>query len=178
MIRLPTPSCYLQVAIVSLREDLSNVDYKKLNVATVTDAFPLPFTDNILDTVAGHNCYSFLDGFSGYNQIRMHRDDQEKMAFVTKWGVLVVVVMMLSLKTAPATFQRIISEIFEDFIPAFMQVFLDDFAVYGQHAEHLQHLQLCLERCCHLRLRLNPAKCAFQVTRGALLGPIVIFGGV
>ena len=59
------------------------VDYRKLNAATVTDAFPLPFTDGVLDAVAGHEVYSFLDGFSGYNQIRMHPDDQEKTAFVT-----------------------------------------------------------------------------------------------
>ena len=50
----------------------------------VTDAFPLPFNDNILDTVVGHGCYSFLDGLNGYNQIRMHPYDQEKMAFVTE----------------------------------------------------------------------------------------------
>ena len=51
------------------------VDYRKLNAATVTDAFPLPFTDGVLDAVAGHEVYSFLDGFSGYNQIWMHHDD-------------------------------------------------------------------------------------------------------
>ena len=80
------------------------VDYRKLNAATVTDAFPLPFTDGVLDAVAGHEVYSFLDGFSGYNQIRMHPDDQEKTAFVTEWGVFVAVVMMFGLKTASATF--------------------------------------------------------------------------
>ena len=47
------------------------VDYRKLNAATVTDAFPLPFIDGVLDAVAGHEIYSFLDGFSGYNQVRM-----------------------------------------------------------------------------------------------------------
>ena len=59
------------------------VDYRKLNAVTVTDAFPLPFTDNVVDAVAGHDMYSFLDGFSGYNQVRMHPDDQEKTTFVT-----------------------------------------------------------------------------------------------
>ena len=58
------------------------VDYQKLNAATVTDAFPLPFTDGVSDAVAGHEVYSFLDGFSGYNQIRMHLDDQEKTALI------------------------------------------------------------------------------------------------
>jgi hypothetical protein len=60
--------------------------------------------------------YNFLDGFSGYNQIRMAEEDQEKTAFVTEWGVFVAVVMMFGLKTAPTTFQRIIMEIFEEYI--------------------------------------------------------------
>ena len=74
------------------------VDYRKLNVATVTDAFPLPFTDGVLDAVAGHEVYSFLDGFSGYNQIRMHPVDKEKTTFFTEWGVFVAVVMIFGLK--------------------------------------------------------------------------------
>ena len=96
------------------------VDYRKLNAATVTDAFPLPFTDGILDVVHGHEMYSFLGRFSVYNQVRMHLDDQEKTAFVTKRGLFVVVVMMFGLKTAPATFQRVIQEIFHEYIPTFM----------------------------------------------------------
>ena len=123
------------------------VDYQKLNAATVTDAFGLAFTNNILDIFDGHDCYSFLHKSIGYNQICMHPDDQEKMAFVTEWGVFIAIVMMFCLKTALATFQRIISKIFDEFIPACMQVFLDDFAVYGHQTEHLQHLQLCLDRC-------------------------------
>ena len=71
--------------------------------ATVTDGFPLMFTDSVLDTVASHECYSFLDGFSGYNQIRMHLEDKEKTTFVTEWGVFMVEVMMLGLKTVPTT---------------------------------------------------------------------------
>ena len=53
------------------RKILVSIDYRKLNAATVTNGFPLPFTDSVLDTVAGHECYSLLDGFSAYNQICM-----------------------------------------------------------------------------------------------------------
>ena len=80
------------------------MDCRKLNAITITDVFPLPFTDSLLDVVVGHEMYNFLDGFSGYNQVRMHLDDQEKTAFVTKWGVFITVVMMFGLKTVPATF--------------------------------------------------------------------------
>ena len=99
------------------------VDYRKLNVVTIKDAFPLPFTDSVLDAVAGHDIYSFLDGFNDYNEVWIHSDDQEKTKFVTEWGVFVAVVSMFGLKTAPTTFQGIISEVFIEYIPAFMQVF-------------------------------------------------------
>ena len=122
------------------------VDYRKLNAITVTYAFPLAFTDNVLDAIAEHEMYSFLDGFSRYNQVRMHPDDQGKTTFARKWGVFVVVVMMFGLKNASTTFQRIISEIFSEYIPAFMKVFLDNFVVYRTRKDHLHHLRLCLER--------------------------------
>ena len=60
------------------------VDYRKLNAVTITDTFPLPFTISVRDVVAGHEMYSFLDGFNGYNQVRMHPDYQEKRTFVTE----------------------------------------------------------------------------------------------
>ena len=83
----------------------------------MTDAFPLPFTDAILDAVAGHEIYSFLGGF---------------VRFVTEWELCVVVVIMFGLKTTPAKLQRVIQEIFNDYILAFMQVFLDDFVFYSR----------------------------------------------
>jgi hypothetical protein len=149
------------------------VDYRKLNAATITDAFSLPFTDGVLDTVARHKMYSFLDGFNGYNQTWMAEEDQEKTAFVTEWGVFVTVIMMFGLKTAPATFQWIIIEVFAEYIPGFTQVFLNDFAVFRTHRAHLQHVQLCLKKCLEARLSLNLGKCAFALTSGMLLGHIV-----
>ena len=125
--------------------------------------------------MAGHEMYNFQDGFSGYNHVRMHLDDQEKTAFVTEWGVFVAVVMMFGLKTAPATFQRVIQEIFAKYILVFVQVFLDDFVVYNQM---LEHLQLCLERCRKGRLSLNPAKSVLGVMSGTLLGHIVNQEGI
>ena len=80
------------------------VDYRKLHAVTVTDAFPLPFTDSVLDAIVGHEIYNFLDGFNGYNQVRMHPEDQEKKTFISESGVFIAVVMMFRLKTAPATF--------------------------------------------------------------------------
>jgi hypothetical protein len=77
----------------------------------------------------------------------MDEEDQEKTTFVTEWGFFVAVVMMFGLKTAPTTFQQIIMEIFEEYIPGFMQVFPDDFAVFGTRKAHLQHVERCLKKC-------------------------------
>ena len=134
--------------------------------------------DGILHAVAEHEVYTFLDGFSGHNQTKMHPDDQEKTTLMTEWGDFVAVVMMFGLKTTPTTFQRIIMEIFGEYIMMFMQVFLHHFVVYNRNMEHLHHLQLCLEKCQTTRLSLNPAKCAFRVTHEALLGHIVSKEGI
>ena len=149
------------------------VDYRRLNAATIPDPFPLPFTDSLLDEVAGKEMYTFLDGFSGYNQVKMAPEDRDKTAFITEWGVFVATVMMFGLKNAPATFQRMVQEIFYDYLTDFMKVFVDDFSVAGERAKHLFQLRLCLQRCRDTRLKLNPAKCAFAVKSGILLGHIV-----
>ena len=86
--------------------------------------------------------------------------------------------MMFGLKTAPTTFQKVIQEIFNDYIPAYMQVFVDDFAVYNRNTKYFEHLSLCLERCQKGRHSLNLTKCAFWVTSGALLVHIVSQDGI
>ena len=84
------------------------VDYRKLNLATISDLFPLPFTHCLLNEVVGKEMYTFLDGFSGYNQFKMALEDWEKTTFITKWGVFVATMMMFGLKNAPTTFQRMV----------------------------------------------------------------------
>ena len=86
--------------------------------------------------------------------------------------------MMFGLKTVPTTFLHIIMEIFNEYIPPFMQVFLDDFAIYSVRTNHLRHLRVCLERCQSARLSLNPAKCVVGVTSATLLGHIVSGEGI
>ena len=105
-------------------------------------------------------------------------NDQGKTTFVTEWRVFVVIVMMFGLKTAPATFQRIIMEIFGEHIMASMQVFLDDFVIYAREENYLDHLQMYLKKCSGSRLSLNMAKCVFGVMSGALLRHIVSKEGI
>ena len=123
------------------------VDYRKLNAATIFDPFPLPFTDTLLNAVAGHQIYNFLDGFSGYNQIRTAPEDENKTAFITEWGAFASTVMGFGLKNGPSSFSELVVKVFEPYLTSFMRVFLDDFSVFGQFSKHLHQLRLCFERC-------------------------------
>ena len=80
------------------------VDFRCLNAATKKDPYPLPFTDEVLDTVIGYAAYSFIDYFSGYHQVHIHTDDRYKTAFITEWGAYVWVVMPFGLMNAPPTY--------------------------------------------------------------------------
>ena len=80
------------------------VDYRELNKATLKDHFPLPFIDQVLDSLAGKKYFSFLDGFSGYNQIRITTEDQDKTTFTCPWGTYAYNVLPFGLCNAPATF--------------------------------------------------------------------------
>ena len=154
------------------------VDYRQLNSKTKKDHFPLPFTDQVLDRVAGHKLYSFLDGFSGYNQIQIHPDDQSKTTFTTKWGTFAYKVMPFGLCNAPATFQRVMMAAFQDFLQQWMEIFLDDFAVYGDEDDMVTKLELVFKRCIAMGISLNPDKCVFGIERGVLLGHVVSNDGV
>ena len=82
------------------------VYFRELNKATLKDYFPLPFIDQVLDTVSGKQYFSFLDGYSGYNQILIAPEDQEKTTFTCPWGTYTYRVFPFGLCNAPATFQR------------------------------------------------------------------------
>ena len=153
-------------------------DYRQLNAVTLKDYFPLPFTDSILDAVAGHECYSFLDGFSGYNQVQIAKEDRLKTTFTTDWGTFAYKVMPFGLCNAPATFQRIMTQAFQKYLRISMEIFLDDFCVFSSKADHLDWLDKCLIQCAQFGISLNSEKCTFGVPYGKLLGHIVSAKGI
>ena len=107
------------------------IDYRKLNTATRKDHFPLPFIDQMLDRLAGHSHYCFLDGYSSYNQIAIELEDQEKTTFTCPNGTYAFKRMPFGLCNAPVTFQRCMMSIFFDLVKEIMEIFMDDFSVYG-----------------------------------------------
>ena len=153
------------------------VYFRHLNTATKKDPYPLLFTDEVLDTVIGYAAYSFIDYFSGYHQVHIHEDDRYKTAFITEWGAYVWVVMPFGLKNAPPSYQRIVNQIFKDYLNDFMNLFLDNFSVYSDVAFHLPKLRLVFERCRQYGVSLNPDKCIFYVPSGVILGYIVCQAG-
>ncbi|GJW77386.1 reverse transcriptase domain-containing protein [Tanacetum coccineum] len=122
------------------------IDYRKLNNATQKDYFPLPFIDQMLERLAGHEYYCFLDGFSGYFQIPIAPEDQEKTTFTCPYGTFAYKRMLFELCNAPATFQCCMTAIFHELIEDSMEVFMDDFSVVGSSFDHcLKNLEKMLK---------------------------------
>ncbi|XP_071928189.1 uncharacterized protein [Coffea arabica] len=155
------------------------IDYRKLNTVTRKDHFPLPFLDQLLERIAGYEFYCFLDGFSGYNQIAIAPEDQEKTTFTCPYGTFAFRRMPFGLCNAPATFQRCMMAIFSDYIEKIMEIFMDDFSVYGSSFDHCFHnLELILQRCEETNLVLNWEKCHFMVKEGIVLGHKISSKGI
>ena len=147
------------------------INYRKLNTTTRKDHFPLPFIDQMLDRLAGHPHLCFLDGYSGDNQISIAPEDQEKTTFTCPFGTFAFTRMPFGLCNAPAMFQRCMMSMFSDLTEEVMEIFMDDFTVYGSSFEHcLQNLGTVLHRCQDKNLDLNWEKCHFMVTEGIVLG--------
>ncbi|GJY47791.1 reverse transcriptase domain-containing protein [Tanacetum coccineum] len=147
------------------------IDYRKLNEATRKDHFPLPFMDQMLERLAGNEYYCFLDGFSGYFQIPIDPKDQEKTTFTCPYGTFAYRRMPFGLCNAPGTFQRCMMAIFHDMIEKTMEVFMDDFSVFGNSfSTCLSNLERMLKRCEDTNLALNWEKSHFMVKEGIVLG--------
>ncbi|GJW43529.1 reverse transcriptase domain-containing protein [Tanacetum coccineum] len=154
-------------------------DYRKLNEATRKDHFPLPFMDQMIERLAGNEFYCFLDGFSGYFQIPIDPQDQEKTTFTCPYGTFAYRRMPFGLCNAPGTFQRCMMAIFHDMIEKTMEVFMDDFSVFGDSFDScLSNLEKMLKRCEDTNLVLNWEKCHFMCKEGIVLGHKISKAGI
>ncbi|MCO5556763.1 hypothetical protein L7F22_010315 [Adiantum nelumboides] len=113
------------------------VDYKPLNVATKRDHFPLPFQDEILNEVAGHERYKVCDEYSSYFQIKIADEDQRKTTFITPRGCFAYRVMSFGLTNAPATFQSFMNLVFQPYFGRSIRVLIDNFCIYSSREVHM-----------------------------------------
>ena len=117
------------------------VDFTDLNKVFPKDSYPLPRIDQLVDSTAGHRLLSFMDAFSGYNQIKMDKEDQEKTSSITSQGLFCYKVMSFGLKNAGATYQRLVNHMFHPQIGQNVEVYVDDILVKSLDEErHLDNL--------------------------------------
>ncbi|RDX80914.1 hypothetical protein CR513_38470, partial [Mucuna pruriens] len=155
------------------------IDYTDLNKACPKDPYPLPGIDRLVDSVAGFTFLSFMDAYSGYNQIRMYPKDEEKTAFITNEGAFCYQVMPFGLKNAGATYQRLMDKIFKGILGEDVEVYVDDMVARSQcMKEHCGALERIFNVLRRHRLRLNPNKCSFGVRAGKFLGFMLTERGI
>ncbi|KAH9303528.1 hypothetical protein KI387_043890 [Taxus chinensis] len=155
------------------------IDFRDINKACPKDDFPLPSINVIVDATAGFELLSLMDGFSGYNQIRISEQDQAKTTFITPWGTYCYAAMPFGLKNAGATYQQAMTYIFHDLIHKIVESYVDDLlAKAKKRCDHPEVLRIILSRLIEYGVTLNPEKCVFGVTGGKLLGYIISSRGI
>ena len=155
------------------------VDFTDLNKACPKDSYPLPNIDALVDSASGCKRLSFLDAFSGYNQIQMHPRDESKTTFMTETCSYCYKVMLFGLKNAGATYQRLMDKVLAPMLGRDVQAYVDDMVVTshekGQHVGDLEELFATISK---YHLKLNPEKCVFGVEAGKFLGFMLTERGI
>lgn len=155
------------------------IDYRRLNLMTVKDAFPLPHIDDLLAALGGATIFSTLDAASGFWQVAMQDESVNKTGFTTKFGTFEFLVMPFGLTNAPSTFQRLMTGILGDVVGDFAMVFIDDIIIYSRTmAEHVKHLETIFKKCMDAGLKLKMKKCAFAKGAVEYLGHVVTGKGL
>jgi len=154
-------------------------NYTDLNKACPKDAYPLPSIDRLVDGASGNELLSFLDAYSGYNQISMHPKDKLKTTFMTDEANYFYEFMPFGLKNAGATYQRLMDKVFKGLIGRNVKVYVDDVVVKSKpHNEHIQDLNEVFNALRVVGMRLNPDKCVFGVEGGKFLGFMLTDRGI
>ena len=155
------------------------VDYRFLNSKLKKDAYPLPRIEESLDALGGAKYFSTLDLASAYNQVELHPEDRHKTAFTTPMGLFEYNRMPFGLCNAPATFQRLMQNIFREDLLQTLLVYLDDIIVFGgSMEEHLKRLENVFLKLRRHGLKIEAAKCKFFQSQVSYLGHIVSAEGV
>ena len=155
------------------------IDYRALNNLTVRDRYPLPRIDDLLDRLHGCKIFSSLDLQAGYHQIRINDEDKPKTAMITPMGQIQWKVLCFGLTNAPATFQRVMNQVFKEHIGKILLVYLDDIMVMSRTPEeHKKHLRTVLEVLRQHKLKVKLSKCELNRPQLHFLGHVVGREGV
>jgi hypothetical protein len=155
------------------------VDYTDLNKHCPKDPFGLPRMDQVIDSTAGCDLLCFLDCYSGYLQIAIKEEDQEKTAFITLFGAYCYTTISFGLKNAGATYQRAIQACFKKQLNKNVEACVDDVVVKTRNFDMLiTDLEETFASLREYRWKLNLNKCVFGVPSGKLLGFIISHRGI
>ncbi len=127
----------------------------------------------MLDNVGGQETYSFTNGFSGYHWIKIVLKDRSKTTFLIEWGCFQYTLMPFVLKNVSTIFSCVVIPAFKEFIHKFLEVYFDDWTVFGPVKHHVASFLLMLDTCLRYRITLNLKKCLFCVPFRILLGHVV-----
>jgi len=152
-------------------------DYRRLNLATTPDRYPLPNIQDLSGKLAGCQYFSVIDLIKGYHQIPVAAEDIPKTAIITPFGLFEYVYMPFGLRNAAQTFQRLMDRLFAKY--GFVFIYLDDILVASStQEEHLHHLQLVFSTLQEAGLRINPDKCCFLKSEVEFLGHHLSSSGI
>ena len=156
------------------------VDFRKLNDATIKDAYPLPQVSDLIDTLSGHHYFTTLDLASGYWQVPVEKSSQEKTTFVVPGGGHYEFLRLpFGLTNAVPTFQRLMATVLEGLRPSKCLVYIDDILIIGKTFEqHLNHLIEVLQAIRNAGLKLKPTKCSFAQHEVKFLGFVISSKGL
>jgi hypothetical protein len=155
------------------------VDYRKLNSITKKDRYPLPLIDEVFERLSKARVFTKLDIRQGFHRIRMHQESEDLTTFRCRYGTFKYKVMPFGLTNGPATFQRLINDIFMEDLDDFLIAFIDDLLIYSDNElEHETHVKKVLQRLREAGLQAAIHKCEFHVTSTKYLGFIVTPDGI
>ena len=148
------------------------VDFRKVHKVTKVDSFPMPLVADALDSLAGASVFSTLDLKSGFWQIRMQQDSQQKTAFATYNGLYEFLTRPFGLVNSGASFQRLMGHILRGLEYCFALIYIDDIIIFSKFVdEHLVHLKEVFRRLRDANVNLNPKRCSFVKTKSHVVAP-------
>ena len=178
----PSTSPWSSAIVLVKKKDGSTrfcIDYRRLNSATVKDAYPLPRIDESLDQLRGARWFSTLDLNAGYWQVEMDPADRPKTAFATREGLYEFNVMPFGLCNAPATFERLMETVLSGLQWQICLIYLDDIIVYGRTFEEmLRNLEMVFKKLLAAGLKLKARKCSLFAKQVKYLGHVISENGI